>query len=114
MNHAQDLRYTTFSVDLRLQRGASQPIPTNERTKLARQRSLGPPDAKRAQDLRYTTCSVDLRLQRGASQPILTNKRTNQARERSLGPPDAKRAQDLCYTTSVSYTHLTLPTTPYV
>ena len=70
MKFAQDLRYTTFNVDLRLQRGASQPIPTNERTKLARERCLGPPDAKRAQELCYTTFSVDLRLQRGASQPI--------------------------------------------
>ena len=70
MKHAQDLRCTTFNVDVRLQRGASQPIPTNERTKLERERSLGPPDEKRAQDLCYTTFSVDLRLQHGASQPI--------------------------------------------
>ena len=72
MKHAQDLRYTTFSVDLRLQRGASQPILTNKRTKLARERSLGPPDGKHVQGLCYTSFSVDLRLQRGASQPILT------------------------------------------
>ena len=70
MKHAQDLRYTTFSVDLRLQRGASQPILTNKRTKLARERGLGPPDAKRAQELCYTSCSVDLWLQHGASHPI--------------------------------------------
>ena len=70
MKHAQDLRYTTFSVDLRLQRGASKPILTSKRTNLARERRLGPPDAKRAQDLCYTSCSVDLWLQHGASQPI--------------------------------------------
>ena len=67
MKHAQDLRYTTCSVDLRLQRGASQPILANKRTKLAREKRCGPPDAKRAQDLCYTSCSVDLRLEHGAS-----------------------------------------------
>ena len=72
MKFAQDLRYTTFSVDLQLQRGASQPILTNKRTNLAREGSLGPPDGKHVQGLCYTSFSVDLRLQRGASQPILT------------------------------------------
>ena len=44
----------SISIDLRLQRGASKPILTNKRTNIARERSLGPPDAKRAQDLCYT------------------------------------------------------------
>ena len=99
VKHALDLRYTTFSVDLRLQRGGSQPILTNKRTKLARERSLGPPDGKHVQGLCYISFSVNLRLQRGASQPILTQQTHKQlARGRSLGPPDAKRAHDLCYT----------------
>ena len=85
MKHEQDLRYTSFSVNLRLQREASQPILTNKRTNQARERSLGPPDAKRAQDLCYTTFNVDFRLQREASQPMLTNIRTKLAREKSLG-----------------------------
>ena len=64
--------YASFSIDLRLQRGASQLILTNKRTKLARERSLALPDGKHVQGLCYISFSVNLRLQRGASQPILT------------------------------------------
>ena len=85
MKHEQDLHYTTFSVDLWLLRGASQPILTNERTKLARERSLGPPDAKREQDLCYTSCSVDVWLQHGARQPFETLPSTHTRNETATG-----------------------------